>query len=161
MLRVRSGTCSLFARMRTSHMLTRNCPNQGRDRLLHNSQQIPPLRLGHWTALDDLNEVSHVRFVVLIVNVANRSGTDRFAIFRMLERPADFDPARFRILISCYPTNQCSLHRSDSAIRVEFEQSSGFLLPIWLTVFFSLELFASGGSRALGLDRPNPSNFPP
>src|SRR5258708_1935250 len=58
----------------------------------HDTHQPPMLRLGHGPALHDPHGGALVRFVLLIVDVANRPPADVFAVALMLDEPGDFHP---------------------------------------------------------------------
>ena len=60
--------------------------------LLDNSHQLPALEFRLGRTFDHLNRVAEFRLVVFVVDMANRTAFDVFAVLGMLDQTIDLDP---------------------------------------------------------------------
>src|SRR5262245_28675841 len=64
------------------------------------AQQAPVLHLGQRPRLHDLDGIAGVRFVLLVVNVADGAAADVLAVADVLDQPRDLDAARLVHLVA-------------------------------------------------------------
>src|SRR4051812_18618080 len=93
------------SRAATPRRLLRGCQSTGRDgglalagqgllgALPDDSDDPPPLELRERAGLHDLDEVSQVRLVGLVVRVADGAAAEELAVLRVREEGLDLDPA--------------------------------------------------------------------